>query len=316
MDWATEPAGPSERRLRDARLAAGENEVVDWQSRCQWNSASASVAAWVRSRMSPSGERFGVKLQARKPLSAATRSQQAARHPSIGMHDHHLPAGHAATRSTSLGPRAAAGGAVLWVAAMAACPGTASSSKAGPAVSAPPAPVVAAGARLDAQPATQPPAVLAGAPATFRDALQAMHIRLSAPSFGNWDIAVGNPERKERLAWLARDFHAPAFRQANRVDEAHLRWKSDDGLLHLGLLVLRFPHCRQLRDVRAAIVKTGRSNFALPVLTVFRTVARDHELLFAFSETPLHARVEALWKSLPEVLGGEAPCADPRPPRH
>lgn len=142
-----------------------------------------------------------------------------------------------------------------------------------------------------------------------------MHARLAAPSFGSWDIAVDSPDRKERLAWLARDFRAPAFRRANRVDEAHLRWKAEDGFLHLGLLLVRFPHCRQLRDVRAALVKAGRSNFALPVLTRFRTEARDHELLFVFSETPLHARVEALWKVLPEVLGSEAPCADPRPPR-
>lgn len=140
-----------------------------------------------------------------------------------------------------------------------------------------------------------------------------MHVRVSASSWGDWDIAVDHPKRKERLAWLAKDFHAAAFRQADRVDEAHLHWQSADGLLHLGLLVVRFPHCRQLRDARAAVLKTGRSNFALPVLTVFRTVARDHDLLFVFSETPLHARVEALWKSLAEVTGGEAPCADPRP---
>jgi hypothetical protein len=152
------------------------------------------------------------------------------------------------------------------------------------------------------------PASLDDAPVTFRDVLQSIHRRAAATSWSDWNITLDGPQRKARLAWLAKDFRAPAFRQADRVDEAHLFRRSSQDLLDLGLWVLHFPKCKQLKDVRAAMLKTGRSNFVLPVLTVFRTVARGRELIFVFSETPLHPTVDSLWKNLPEVVGGEMPC--------
>jgi hypothetical protein len=44
---------------------------------------------------------------------------------------------------------------------------------------------------------------------------------------------------------------------------------------------------------------------------MFRTNARGHELVFVFSETPLHSRVELLFRNLTDVVDTEVPCAEP-----
>jgi hypothetical protein len=133
------------------------------------------------------------------------------------------------------------------------------------------------------------PVPVDNAPAEFRVALEAIHAWLSLPSWKDWHILVNNSEREERLAWLAKDFGARAFRQADRVDEAHVHAQTSAGLLHVGLLVANFPTCKQLAAAYGAVVKSGRSNFALPILTTFRAKTRGHSLLFAFFRNNLAA---------------------------
>jgi hypothetical protein len=148
------------------------------------------------------------------------------------------------------------------------------------------------------------------APADFRGALEAIHASLSLHSWNDWQILVDNPERKDRLAWLAKDFGAQAFRQADRVDEAHLHAQTSAGLLHVGLLVAEFPKCKQLTAAYRAVVKAGRSNFALPILTMFRSKARGHSLLFLFSETTLQPQVGPLLERYDSLLGTDMRCSD------
>lgn len=117
------------------------------------------------------------------------------------------------------------------------------------------------------------------------------------------------PAPKQRLAWLAKDFGSRAFIKADRLSEALLQRQMAGQPLHLELWLLHFPTCRALADARAAVKKVARSNFELPVLTVFRTRAREHDLVFLVSETPFHPHVQALFKNLGTVLGNETPCA-------
>jgi hypothetical protein len=228
------------------------------------------------------------------------------------MHDDHVPAGHTASRHSPLRHGGTAASVALVLAMLAACPGSGSSDKAASlsaAASSPPA--AAARPSLDAGVAASAvPVAVEKAPADFRSALAAIHASLSLRSWNDWRILVDNPERKDRLAWLAKDFGAHAFRQANRVDEAHLHAQTSAGLLHVGLLVAQFPTCRQLADAYGAVVKAGRSNFALPVLTMFRSKVRGHRLLFLFSETALQPQVSGLLERYESVLGADSRCTD------
>jgi hypothetical protein len=226
------------------------------------------------------------------------------------MHSDHVPCGHSASRHASLGRGGVAGFAATVLAMIAACPGSASSSKAAPwstaATSAPTAarPSLDAGAAVMAAPASVEKAF-----ADFRGAIGAIHAALLPHTWNDWQVMANNPERKDRLAWLATDFGAKAFRQADRVDEAHLHAQTAAGLLHVGLLVAHFPRCGQLTEASSAVVKAGRSNFALPVLTMFRSKARGHSLLFLLSEThlqphvaPMHTRTAPAPEPPPSIL--------------
>jgi hypothetical protein len=229
------------------------------------------------------------------------------------MHDNHVPGSYPTARQGSLKRYGAAIGAALLLAMIEACPESAAKRSGSPSSGSSAKPVPAP-ARHDAGVASnEVPAALENTPSTFRDTLRAINRFLSAPSWNGWEFTADGPKRKQRLAWLAKDFAAPSFRHADRVDEAHLHRQTAEGPLHVGLLVVRFPRCKQLADARAAIRKTGRSNFALPVLTMFRTNARGHELVFVFSETPLHSRVDLLFKHLADAVGTEATCAEPGP---
>jgi hypothetical protein len=194
---------------------------------------------------------------------------------------------------------------------LAACPKSGSSGKAAPLSAAASPPAATARPSLDAGVAASAvPVAVEKAPADFRGALAAIHASLSLRSWNDWRILVDNPERKDRLAWLAKDFGAHAFRQADRVDEAHLHAQTSAGLLHVGLFVVRFPTCKQLADAQRAIVKARRSNFALPVLTMFRSKARGHSLLFLFSETTLQLQVGPLLERYESLLGTDLRCTD------
>jgi len=154
------------------------------------------------------------------------------------------------------------------------------------------------------------PVPVENAPADFRGALVAIYASLSLPSWKDWQVIVTNPEQKDRLSWLAKDFGSKVFRQADRVSEAHLHSQTSAGLLHVGLLVANFPKCKQLAAAYSAVVKSGRSNFALPILTVFRSKARGHSLLFVLSETTLQPQVGPLLDRYDSLLGSDVHCSD------
>jgi len=226
------------------------------------------------------------------------------------MHDDYLPACNTACRYAPLRRCGAAGSAVLVLAMLAACHGSVPSSKATPSSPAatPPA-ATAARSSIDAGTVAVPVPV-ENAPADFRSALEAIFASLSLHSWNDWQILVDNPERRARLAWLAKDFGVQAFRLAARVDEAHLHAQTSAGPLHVGLLVAEFPKCKQLTDAQRAVVKAGRSNFALPILTMFRSKARGHSLLFLFSETTLQPQVGPLLERYDSLLGTDLRCTD------
>jgi hypothetical protein len=225
------------------------------------------------------------------------------------MHDDYLPTGNTASRYASLKRCGAASGAVLALAMLVACPRSASSSKAMPSSSAATPPAAVVRSSVDAG-AVAVPVQVENAPADFRNTLKAIFAALSLHSWNDWQILVNNPERKGRLAWLAKDFGARAFHQADRVDEAHLHAQTSAGLLHVGLLVVDFPKCKQLTAARRAVIKAGRSNFTLPVLTMFRSKARGHSLLFLFSETTLQPQVGPLLERYDSLLGTDMRCSD------
>jgi len=94
------------------------------------------------------------------------------------------------------------------------------------------------------------------------------------------------------------------------VDEAHLHAQTSAGPLHVGLLVVDFPKCKHLAAAYRAVIKTGRSNFALPVLTIFRSKARGHNLLLLFSETSLQPQVGPLLERYDSLLSTDMRCSD------
>lgn len=226
------------------------------------------------------------------------------------MHDDYLPAGNTSSRYAPLRRRGAASSAALVLAVLAACPGSASSSKAAPSPAAATPPAAATAPSSAGAGAVAVPVPIENASADFRGALEAIHASLSLRSWNDWHILANNPERKERLAWLAKDFGAQVFRQADRVDEAHLHAQTSAGPLHVGLLVADFPKCKHLTAAYRAVIKAGRSNFALPVLTMFRSKARGHNLLFLFSETSLQPQVGPLLERYDSLLGTDMRCSD------
>lgn len=153
------------------------------------------------------------------------------------------------------------------------------------------------------------PAALENAPESLRGPLVAIQKSLSLVSPDSWQLMVDSAKRKERLAWLARDFGTAAFSRAERVDEAVLQTRTPEGALHLGLLVIHFRECKHLAAARAGVTKAGRLNLRLPVLTLFRTKAKGHDMIMVLSETPLHPQVDGLFKSLDGVLGIDLPCS-------
>ena len=225
------------------------------------------------------------------------------------MHDDYLPAGDTASRCAPLRYCGAPGSAALVLAMLAACPGAVSSSKAPPRSSGAAPPAAAVRSSIDAGVAAVP-APVEHAPAEVRDALKAVFASLSLASWSDWRIILDNPDRRDRLAWLAKDFGSRAFRQAIRVDEAHLHARTSAGPLHVGLLVVEFSKCKHLAAAHRAVVKSGRSNFVLPVLTMFRSKARAHSLLFLFSETTLQPQIGPLLEQYDSLLGTDTRCSD------
>jgi len=202
--------------------------------------------------------------------------------------------------------------ALVVVLALAACPGPASSNAVPKAASTQTTPVVVA--FPDAGPASVAlPVGFDELPLETRTSLQAIHELLpgnAAHAWEGWQIIPDGPQREERLAWLAKDFSASAFRRAQRLDEAVLLGHMQASPVHLGLIVVGFANCTQLADARAHISKAGRMNFALPVLTEFRTRARGHNLTFVLSETAHLTEVEKLFRDLDTFVGGDSTCSD------
>jgi hypothetical protein len=154
------------------------------------------------------------------------------------------------------------------------------------------------------------PPALARAPAPLGGIVRALHHALGPTPADAWQILPDGPQRKERLAWLARDFRSPAFLRADRLDEALLQADTPSGPLHLGVLAVHFAKCKPLVESTMRVRRAGRQNFVLPVLTVFRTRAQGHSLLFVLSESPLDARVAAVFGDLDPIVGPDSACKD------
>jgi hypothetical protein len=111
------------------------------------------------------------------------------------MHDNHISAGNTAGRYTPLRRWDAAGHAALVLAMLAACPGSAASSKAASASPAATPRTSAVRPSPDAGAATVAlPVAIEKAHAEFRGALEAIHASLSLTSWNDWQILVDNPE--------------------------------------------------------------------------------------------------------------------------
>jgi hypothetical protein len=163
------------------------------------------------------------------------------------------------------------------------------------------------------QPAPRSPAVppaLANAPAPLGAIVRGLHEALGPTPADGWQVLPDGPQRKERLAWLARDFRATAFLRADRLDEARLQADSPSGPLHVGLLAVHFAKCKPLVEATTRVRRAGRQNFVLPVLTVFRIRAQGHSLLFVLSESPLDERVATMFKNMDTIVGPDSACTD------
>lgn len=136
--------------------------------------------------------------------------------------------------------------------------------------------------------------------------MHAINTLIPAAVRSDWTVISTAENRKERLSWLARDFGAPVFRRAEQMGEARLL--RPDLPLHIGVLAIRFGHCRALAEATAKVERSGRQNFALPVLTFFRLHPQGRDLVFVFSETPTHPSAAALLGDPHAVLGPALPC--------
>ena len=141
----------------------------------------------------------------------------------------------------------------------------------------------------------------------LRSLVHSVQTWLASAPWSDWQITLDGPHRKSRATWLARDFNAPIFLRADRIEEA---WLQRSEPLHLGFFVVHFKNCKSLTQALAGIAKTKRQNFMIPILTIFRTQVKNHNLVFIFSETPLHTQVTALFQSLDTILGPDTPCTD------
>ncbi len=132
------------------------------------------------------------------------------------------------------------------------------------------------------------------------------------PSLPNSELQLAEraPDAEERMRWLDRDFGTTAFSLSKRVGSGLLQAERDGRALHVGLLVIEFPTCAALARAREAIARSGRSNFRLPVLTVFRSLSRDQALLLLMSETPLRSDVKRLFERLESFAPERATCRD------
>jgi hypothetical protein len=153
-----------------------------------------------------------------------------------------------------------------------------------------------------------PTSELAGASDELRSTVSAINSILPSALRSAWQAIATVDNRKERLAWLAHDFHAPVFLRAERLDEAWILEQAPDPL-HVGILAVRFGDCRALADAKAKVERSGRQNFALPDLTLFRMRARGHSLVFVFSETPMHESVATLLRDTNALLGPDRRCS-------
>jgi len=171
-----------------------------------------------------------------------------------------------------------------------------------------PAPTEVALASAVAVDTGMPASDLVGVSDELRSTISAINSVLPSAVRGDWQIVATADNLKERLAWLARDFHAPMFLRAERLDEARILEQAP-APLHVGVLAVRFGDCRALAEAKTKVERSGRQNFALPVLTLFRMRARDHSLVFVFSETPMHESVAELLRDTNAVLGADRPCS-------
>jgi hypothetical protein len=133
-----------------------------------------------------------------------------------------------------------------------------------------------------------------GGSGTFFDTLLRSCLdRLRIP-VGKATVDNSDAQAKERIEFLDRDFGTTAFARARRVWTATVLTADAAGDLHLGLVDLEFSTCAQVRDAQAAIGRSDRTNFRLPVLTAFAVVPNGRHIALVFSETSPRNDVSAL----------------------
>jgi hypothetical protein len=141
------------------------------------------------------------------------------------------------------------------------------------------------------------------APSELRAAVMRIHGYLGLATWSDWRVRSRIPDRRERLAWLAKEFHAPIFRWADSAGEAILETRTPEGDLQVGLLFVHFPTDAARGKAALAVAKVGRNHFLLPILSAFRVRVPGQGLLFVISETSLHPRFQKLIEDLEATLG-------------
>lgn len=179
-----------------------------------------------------------------------------------------------------------------------------------PGITSTPTPASASGPTIDgsvpSERATGKSAI-ANASEELSSTIGAINASLPPLSGAAWVITGTATNRRERLHWLARDFGAPVFLRADQLDEGQLS-KQGALPLHLGVIAIRFRTCHDLAAAKAKVDRSGRQNFALPVLTLFRTRSHDHALVFIFSETPAHESAAGVLRNA--LRGSDRACHD------
>lgn len=163
-------------------------------------------------------------------------------------------------------------------------------------------------------------ALVAGAPQGSPRAGSALRDQLSAfvAEYVTESRKQMDPEAKlsvrARRSFLNAQFATKAFSKATSIDEDFWE-RTDRRSILVGLIEVHFASCRDLTRARAAVTKADTVAFRLEVLTEFRTIAREHTLIFALSETPQDQQVSRLFQGLTRFRPEKAECMDERPAR-
>jgi hypothetical protein len=102
------------------------------------------------------------------------------------------------------------------------------------------------------------------------------------------EIKSASVNARERLAFLNSDFETAAFSKACAVKCTDFLTQSGR---HLGIINIGICNDDKMRCLRA-IRQSQRSNFKIKVLTVFKVIEHQNELVIIYSETPKDGLVQ------------------------